>query len=67
VWNSHVHLFHFDRCVRAQGRGGDRKKYEIFASRPTTGKKGGSGHLTQDAQGARSNGDAFEVLLRRRA
>jgi hypothetical protein len=56
--------------VRAQGRGGDSKKYEIFASRPTTGKKLGSGNLTQDAQGAKSNGRnffgvTFEVLLRR--
>jgi hypothetical protein len=53
--------------VRAQGRGGDSKKYEIFASRPTTGKKYGSGYLTQDAQGARSTYDIIEVLLRRRA
>jgi hypothetical protein len=53
--------------VRAQGRGGDCKKYEIFASRPTTGKKFSSGRLVQDAQGARSNGGYAEVLLRRRA
>jgi hypothetical protein len=53
--------------VRAQGRGGDRKKYEIFASRPTTGKKEGGGCLKQDAQGASSNGSYAEVLLRRRA
>jgi hypothetical protein len=57
--------------VRAQGRGGDCKKYEIFASRPTTGKKLGrflrDGYLTQDAQGARSTGGNVEVLLRRRA
>jgi hypothetical protein len=53
--------------VRAQGRGGDCKKYEIFASRPTTGKKAGGGCLTQDAQGARSNQFNLEVLLRRRA
>jgi hypothetical protein len=53
--------------VRAQGRGGDRKKYEIFASRPTTGKKYSSGWLTQDAQGAKSIASNIEVLLRRRA
>jgi hypothetical protein len=53
--------------VRAQGRGGDSKKYEIFASRPTTGKKGGGDHLKQDAQGARSKIPSIEVLLRRRA
>ena len=51
-------------CARS-GCGGDRKKYEIFASRPTTGKKVSSGHLTQDAQGARSTYDIIEVLLRR--
>jgi hypothetical protein len=53
--------------VRAQGRGGDSKKYEIFASRPTTGKKWGGGYLTQDAQGARTTSFNIEVLLRRRA
>jgi hypothetical protein len=53
--------------VRAQGRGGDRKKYEIFASRPTTGKKASGGYLEQDAQGARSDDGQVEVLLRRRA
>ena len=53
-------------CARS-GRGGDRKKYEIFASRPTTGKKHSSGHLKQDAQGARSDGNYDDVLLRRRA
>jgi hypothetical protein len=51
-------------CARS---GGDRKKYEIFASRPTTGQGQRGGGLTQDAQGARSNsGKYVDVLLRRR-
>jgi hypothetical protein len=51
-------------CARS-GRGGDSKKNEIFASRPTTGKKYSSGHLKQNAQGARSDGNYDDVLLRR--